>query len=218
MKKAADLRIPFTWKDRRPVLLDRFFYLPGHYDHSTEKPLVWEEVFCGNRPVTLEYCSGNGQWICDMAQKHPQINWVAIEKRFDRSRLIWVRLHKLNLPNLLVVCGEGLLFTRHYVPNGSIAQIFVNFPDPWPKLRHAKHRLIRAPFLEAVEEKLAPRSRAMFTTDDRPYSDQMVREVAKRSAWKPVAADATEFGSSFFLELWKSKGRAIHHLHFEVNA
>jgi len=221
MKKVSDLRIPFTWQNRQPVLLEKFFYLPGHYDHSAAKAFIWEDpaIFDNTRPVVIEYCSGNGQWICEQAKKTPHLNWVAVEKRFDRARKIWVRLHKEGLSNLLVVCGEGLLFTRHYVPASSISQIFVNFPDPWPKLRHAKHRLIRDEFLKEVEKKLCPKAQAMFTTDDRPYVDQILETVAQHSNWKSleVATEHSDFGASFFLDLWKSKGRTIYHLYFEVS-
>lgn len=225
MKKASDLRIPFTWENRFPVLLDRCLYIPGYYtQHENWKIVPWEDpsMFGNSRPVVIEYCSGNGQWICAQAKNQPHLNWVAVEKRFDRARKIWARLHRENLTNLIVVCAEAVVFTRHYVPCKTVTEMFVNFPDPWPKLRHAKHRLIRSEFLAEVEKILIPGGTAHFTTDDRPYVDLMLEVVAGHPLWSSklpfphFTTDIPDFGSSYFCDLWKRKGRSIYHLQFEV--
>ena len=223
MKQASDLRIPFTWENRHPILLDRYLYIPGCFErHEEWNRIPWEDLFGNQHPMVVEYCSGNGQWICDLAKNNPNRNWIAVEKRFDRSRKIWLRLHRENISNLIVVCGEAVTFTRHYLPPKSVAEIFVNFPDPWPKLRHAKHRLIRKEFIELVETVLESQGKATFTTDDRPYVDQMLEVVFSHPRWKPsypepyFTTEIPNFGSSYFCDLWKKKGRTIHHLQFEV--
>src|SRR5690348_8334371 len=133
MKTAKDLKIPFAWEERRPILLDRFFYIPAEYEYKAQN----FPFFVQDQPVIIEYCSGNGQWIGARAKQNPETNWIAVEKKFDRARKIWLKIHRENIPNLTVVCGEAVIFTRFYAPPCS--EIYVNFPDPWPKLRHAKH-------------------------------------------------------------------------------
>jgi tRNA (guanine-N7-)-methyltransferase len=223
MKKASDLRIPFVWEDRRPVLLERFLYVPKLYDrHDSWVPVPWSDpaIFGNNQPVVLEYCSGNGQWICERAKQNPHLNWVALDLRFDRSRKTWLRLHRENLTNLYVLCGEANVLTRFYIPKGSISEIFINFPDPWPKLRHAKHRLIQKPFLDAMGEIAREDARATFVTDDSAYASQMLFELAASSCWRPLlpaphfTLDLPDYGISFFSELWKKKGKNIHFLSY----
>lgn len=213
MKSPRDLKIPFTWENRRPILQDSFLYIPPVYQRHDE----WKKApfFDNQRPVVIEYCSGNGEWICNRAKNEPDISWIAVEKRFDRSRKIWARLHRENLSNLIVVCGEALTFSKFYVLEKTISKIYVNFPDPWPKLRHAKHRLIRPEFLEEVEKILLPNAQAIFTTDDRNYAEQM-QEVM---TWKKikVTSDISDFGSSYFLDLWKKFGRSIYQLEYEYD-
>ena len=220
MKNASDLRIPFTWEDRHPVLLDRCLYIPSHYTkHEEWKIIPWEDpsVFGNKKPVVIEYCSGNGEWICSRAKMEPHLNWVAVEKRFDRSRKIWARLHREKIENLFVVCAEAFVFTKFYVPKRSVAKVFVNFPDPWPKLRHAKHRLIQGEFLQEMESVLMETSQVNFTTDDQVYADQMLEVVSLRPSWKFLeGVEDSSFGRSFFFDLWKSRGREIKYLHFEV--
>lgn len=224
MKIASDLRIPFSWEERRPVLLDHFLYVPDHYDrHEAWEPVLWSDttIFGNSHPVALEYCSGNGQWICERAKQNPDINWVALDVRFDRSRKTWLRMHRENIPNLYVFCGEARVLTRHYIPKRSLSHIFINFPDPWPKLRHAKHRLIQAPFLLEMAELALPGAHATFVTDDETYSAQMLRELAKCPPWRPClpephyALDLPDYGFSYFYDLWKKKGRNIYFIPYE---
>ena len=125
MKTAKDLNLPFSYEDRRPVLLDRFFYVPSRYEYSQESLPFFEK----EQPVAIEYCSGNGQWIAEKAKTSPHINWIAVEKKFKRARKIWAKLQKENLSNLVVACSEAFVFTRYYAPK--TAEIFINFPSPF---------------------------------------------------------------------------------------
>lgn len=224
MKKRTDLRIPFVWKDRHPVFLERLLYIPGFYDkHKEWSVLPWsdERFFHQNNPVMIEYCSGNGEWICDRAEQHPELNWVAVEKRFDRSRKIWARMQRKNLSNLFIICGEASAATEHYIPKDSLTEVFVNFPDPWPKPRHAKNRLITASFLQKLA--LATRSggKATFVTDDPIYTAQILEELKGSQSWMHLieaphyTVDLPNYGTSFFADLWKQKGREIHYIPFK---
>jgi len=219
VKTASDLRIPFVWEERRPVLLERFLYVPDHYDrHDAWVVVPWcdQAVFGNNRPVVVEFCSGNGQWICERAKQNPHINWVAVDIRFDRCRKTWLRMHRESLSNVYIMCGDANLLIRYYIQKRSLTEIFVNFPDPWPKLRHAKHRLVQAPFLAQMAEASIPGSLATFVTDDEAYAAQMVRELLACPVWRPrlppphYVLDWTDYGSSYFSDLWMKKGRKIH--------
>jgi tRNA (guanine-N7-)-methyltransferase len=225
MKKASELRIPFTWAERHPVLLERCLYIPGHYDkHDRWERVAWSDprLFGNDQPVVIEYCSGNGEWISRRAKQNPHLNWVAVEKRFDRSRKIWARQQRESIANLFVICGDAVDFTRHYIPLQSVSEIFVNFPDPWPKRRHAEHRLIRKAFLDEVEKVMIPSGKAILVTDDLPYATQMLDAAAHQSRWRPLfpaphyATEWPDYGTSFFCDLWREKGREIYFLHYEV--
>ncbi len=223
MKSKKDLIIPFDWEGRRPIYLDRFFYLPKQFDHHESwGRLDWadERIFGNQKPVHIELCSGNGQWIGDRAKENPEINWVAVELRFDRARKIWLKGHRENIPNLYTVCAEGRTFLRYYTPVKSVAQSFVNFPDPWPKLRHAKHRIVQKPFLDALSTTLADGAVATFATDDVPYRDQMIQELSGAQPWLPILpqphfhTDWSAYGDSYFANLWLEKGRTIYYVQY----
>ena len=145
--KPKDLKSPFSFEERTPLLKDGVLYVPEYYDnHSAFGHLDWKVIFGNTNPVSIEFCSGNGEWIIQKAQDNPDTNWVAVELQFERVRKIYSKRHNLGINNLLIVCGEALTFARHYVADASVEQAYINFPDPWPKKRHAKHRLIKPPF------------------------------------------------------------------------
>ena len=223
MKKASDLKIPFVWADRRPILLDRALYVPGHYDrHEEWGRLNWsdEQIFGNDKPVIIEFCCGNGQWIGAKAKAHPEFNWIGVDRLFERARKVWARIHREERDNLFIACSEALIFVRHYVPSHSVHAIYVNFPDPWPKLRHAKNRLIRQEFLQELLRTVKPGGQAHFVTDDFPYAEWMLKELSLVPGWNPLHAaphyitDCPDFGDSFFRDLWLKKGRTIYYLQY----
>jgi tRNA (guanine-N7-)-methyltransferase len=226
MKKNNYLRIPFVWADRRPVLLDRLLYIPGFYENHHEwERIDWSDkrLFNQSNPVMIEYCSGNGEWICDRAEQNPELNWVAVEKRFDRSRKIWSRMHRKNLSNLYIICGEAKIATQYYLPKKSISKVFINFPDPWPKPRHAKNRLITADFLQAMKEVTQDKCQATFVTDDPVYLNQILDEIKLSESWTHLlesphyTLNFPNYGKSFFGDLWTQKGRVIHYISTQKN-
>jgi tRNA (guanine-N7-)-methyltransferase len=219
-KIKKDLHIPFPWEERRHVFLERFFYIPKKYDSKQCAELIdWTSpnVFGNNAPVCVEFCSGNGQWILEQAKTQPEKNWVAVEMRFDRARQIWRKSYGEELSNLYVVCAEASEFLRYYVPPNCIAQSFINFPDPWPKRLHAKHRVIQEPFVSALKRALRPNASVTLATDSAPYRDQMLEEFSKwLSDFKEpfYCTHFPSYGDSFFADLWMEKGREIFYLQY----
>ncbi len=191
--------------------MEKFLYIPGHYEHRE----LSFSFFEAERPSIIEYCTGNGQGIGERAKQNPEYNWIAVEKRFERARQIWLLLHRERLPNLSVVCGEAELFTRYYAPLAM--EVYINFPDPWPKRRHLKHRLIRADFLSELHRILPPGAPVTCATDDPPYAAEMQREFEKSPGWKLRfhLNEWPDYGRSFFKDLWLQKGRALHFLSYE---
>lgn len=215
--KPKGLKFPFKWEERKAALHDGVLFVPQHYDKHDE--WVLRKFFDNEGKTFVEYCSGNGDWVINRALQSPGSNWIAVEKRFDRVRKIWSKMRNQNVNNLLIVCGEALTFSRYYLQEGSVAGSFVNFPDPWPKQRQAKHRLIQLPFVEQLERVIERGGEAVFATDDPTYRDQMIEEM-QRPLWRSscdapyYTTEWDEYGSSWFERLWKEKGRSIFYLNF----
>ena len=184
--KPKDLKCVFTFEQRRPCLFDHIFYVPIYYQNYDSFQLpAFSDYFGNEQPVNVEYCSGNGDWIVEKAKEHPQMNWVAVEKRFDRVRKIWAKIKNHALKNLLVVSGEAMTFTQHYLPDTCMEGVYINFPDPWPKTKHAKNRLIQNPFLNELARILQPNKRLTLVTDDPTYVTQATALLCAHARFTP---------------------------------
>jgi tRNA (guanine-N7-)-methyltransferase len=206
-----ELRIPFTWAERRPIQLDRFLYLPPCAEQLHDPTL-----FVVRQPMVIEYCSGNGEWIAEAARRAPECFWIAVEKKFERARLIWRRMMRMALENLWVVCGDARIFSRFYMPSASAEKVFINFPDPWPKRKHAKHRVIQSCFVQDLERILKPGGSATLVTDDLATSERILLEFARWYSFFPqgFVTEWPNFGTSFFHDLWTRKGCTIRYHRF----
>lgn len=219
--KAKYLYHPTSWEERRPLFHEGVFFLAKHYsDYSLFSFPKWNDPLCfGNEnPVRVEFCSGNGLWVIEKAKQHPEINWVAVEKRFDRVQKIWAKKEIFSLRNLLIVYGEAHLFTSEYLPDQGVSEVYINFPDPWPKGRHAKHRLIQAPFVSQLARILPEGGKVTIVTDDLLYREQVEMELGAEPRFSRSEVGESHFvgyGSSFFEELWRRQGKEIFYLQYK---
>ncbi|WP_068468130.1 tRNA (guanosine(46)-N7)-methyltransferase TrmB [Candidatus Protochlamydia phocaeensis] len=218
--KPEDLKSPFIWEQRNILIQDRVLYVPDQcssYDQFSFPGWAKEPVFSQERPVCIEYCSGNGAWIAAKASENRHQNWVAIERKFDRVRKIWSKLKNKQLDNLFVVCGEGYRVTHQYFPSESVESVYINFPDPWPKKRHAKHRIIQTPFVTEIWRILKKGGLLTLVTDDENYSQIMIEVVSAISGFEPLypspyfITDYPGYGTSYFEDLWREKGKTIRY-------
>lgn len=217
--KPKDLKFPFSWEERRPLLQDGVFYVPHYYfAHDAKDFPKLQTFFAQDLPLCIEFCSGNGDWVIDQCKKK-QMNWICVEKRFDRVRKIYSKRANAGLENLLIVCGEALCFSQNYLPSESLDAFHINFPDPWPKDKHAKHRLCRSDFVQDLRRIVKEDAKGHWVTDDASLAKQIIQEMLKcfRSDFPSpfFSHHCPDYGkSSWFESLWRSKERKIHYLQF----
>ena len=178
-------------------------------------------AFPKKQPLHVEFCSGNGLWIAERAATHPDINWIAVERRFDRVRQICAKRANQKLDNLLVVWGEAELFSPHFLTDGCVDHIFINFPDPWPKNKHAHKRIMRPDFIAELIRLLRPEGKLAFVTDEEPFavSTRALLDIEPHlcNCFAPdgVRHEWAEYGDSTFEQLWRQKGLQIHYQLYE---
>lgn len=220
--KPKDLKSTFTWETRAPLLKDKILYVPAYYSKHEEHsiPSV-KEIFGNENPICIEYCSGNGDWILEKAKENPAINWIAVEKQFERVRKVFSKRENRGVKNLLIVCGEAFTFTKYYLTENTIQKIYINFPDPWPKQRHAKHRLIQGEFIEELSRIIVEEGDSVFVTDDTTYSQSIIKDLIQSKLWGSIYTDPyfitniEDYGYSFFDTLWRKLGKDIYHMQFK---
>ena len=140
-----------------------------------EEKLDWEELYSSKGPVIIEIGSGKGRFILRSAEQNPDKNFLGIEKSLKYSRVLNKRADKVGLTNLRSLNASAEYFVSKYIPQSSVSEYHIYFPDPWPKKRHNKRRLINASFLQTVTLSLKPGGCIYYATDFKDYFDQMVK-------------------------------------------
>ena len=129
----------------------------------------WREVFGNDRPLALEIGCGIGDFIVKTAADQPGRNFIAIDFYNKGCYKSCRRIDRAGLTNVRVLRMEARLFIAERIPKGSLAAVYINCPDPWPKKRHRKRRLVDRQFLESLRDYLAPGGELHFATDFDDY-------------------------------------------------
>ncbi len=123
-----------------------------------------EEVFKNENPLHIEIGSGKGKFIIEMAQKFPNINFVAIEK-YDSVLCRAIVKVEEKIPNLYFILYDATNLKNIFGAR-EVDKIYLNFSDPWPKSRHENRRLTSPNFLDIYYEILANEGELIFKTDN----------------------------------------------------
>jgi tRNA (guanine-N7-)-methyltransferase len=162
-------------------------------------PLDVEEWFGRAAPVVLEIGSGMGETTARLAAAAPEMNYLAAEVYPPGLAQLMMRAEELGLTNLRLLRGDAVIGLTDHIEPGSLAEVRLYFPDPWPKKRHHKRRIVQPDFVALVASRLAPGGRFHMATDWEHYAEQMLevcsgepllRNVydgwAPRPVWRPV--------------------------------
>src|SRR5215212_6578668 len=144
---------------------------------SLPRPLNWGELFGNDRPVELEIGMGKGTFLTEQAKARPEVNFFGIEWARWFWRYASDRLRRNGCMNARTARVEALFFLSEYVTDASISVLHVYFPDPWPKARHHRRRLIQEPFLKQAQRVLVPGGRLQIVTDHQDYFEQIDQVV-----------------------------------------
>ena len=138
-----------------------------------ERP-VWQDQFGNSQPIKLEIGFGMGDFLIEMAKREPQSNFVGIDFSQGGVRKLLVRIKNLHLNNIRVVYGD----VREKIPllfhDDELNTVYLNLPDPWPRKRHFKRRLVKPGLVKLIARKLAPKGHVYLATDSEPYAREML--------------------------------------------
>lgn len=141
-------------------------------------PLDVPALFGRQAPLTLEIGFGNGDNLLRLAAAHPERDFLGIEvHRAGVGRLL-LALETGALRNARIICHDAVEVLAEQLPARSVDEILILFPDPWPKKRHHKRRLIQAAFVELAVSRLVPGGALRLATDWQPYALEMLETLA----------------------------------------
>lgn len=139
------------------------------------------------QPLEVELGSGDGSFMAGYAASHPAINFIGVERLLGRLRKLDRKGARLNLLNLRLLRIEAAYCVEYLLPCESVSTIHIYFPDPWPKRKHRKHRLISPEFVESLVRALRDGGIVYLRTDDADYFNQMINVFSKTPAFREIA-------------------------------
>jgi tRNA (guanine-N7-)-methyltransferase len=131
-------------------------------------------LFRKDQPLEVELGAGDGSFLVEYSQRHPERNFIATERLLGRVRKLERKGRQARLQNLRAIRIESSYFLQYLLRPRSVAALHIYFPDPWPKRRHRRHRLINEEFPALARQALAPEGSMYLRTDDRAYFDQIM--------------------------------------------
>ncbi|WP_328995362.1 tRNA (guanosine(46)-N7)-methyltransferase TrmB [Kribbella sp. NBC_01245] len=162
-------------------------------------PVDFSEWFGRTAPVVLEIGSGMGEPTAQLAATAPEVDHLAAEVYQAGHGQLMLWAERGGVSNLRLLLGDAVIFLMDHVPAGSLHGVRIYFPDPWPKKRHHKRRLIQPAFVALIASRLAPGGTLHLATDWAHYADQMLEVCtaeplltnqydtwAPRPDWRPV--------------------------------
>lgn len=183
------------------------------FDIDGSRRLDLAEFFGNDNPVVLEIGFGMGEATARMAADDPATNILAVDVHTPGQGNLLNLADRLGLTNVRVGNGDAIILLREMLAPGSLGGLRVYFPDPWPKKRHHKRRLIQPEFLTLAATRLAPGAVLHCATDWEPYAEQMLDVLTAHPGFENTRADGGFAPRPAFRPLTRFEGQGLEKGH-----
>ena len=190
---------------------------------NLDKPVDWKTVFGNKKPVDCEIGFGNGDFLIKKSKLHPERNFFGIDYSIESFRRAKKTIEKANMPGIKVVCLEAKAAFIVLIPENSLSHIYLNFPDPWPKKKHFKNRLLDREFLKIAASCSTDKGKIIIATDDPFYRDFILEEIASVHLWESLfrkgwTDELSDHFSTKYEKRWRNEGKEIFYMMFQKKA
>ncbi|TVR12207.1 MAG: tRNA (guanosine(46)-N7)-methyltransferase TrmB [Planctomycetota bacterium] len=141
-------------------------------------PLEPSAIFARTAKLRLEIGFGHGRFLSQMAAAHPEEDFLGIEALPIRVTKTAHWSHKRGADNVRLICGDADRLLQQLIPEQSLHRVYILFPDPWPKQRHRRRRLVNRRFLHSLTRCVAPGGRFIFASDTHNYAMQTLSNLS----------------------------------------
>lgn len=181
---------------------------------------VWSDVFGNSNPLALEIGCGVGDFIVQMAAQHPDINFIALDFYNKGCIKTCKRVEKSGLKNVRVLRAEARSFIDSCIPVDTLKKVIVNCPDPWPKLRHRKRRLVNSTFVGYLAGFMKSEADLYFATDFVDYGLDVAEFMSVQPGFKNQLVPDTfrhyveNYPVSKYMKRFMDLGQPIYYVHY----
>lgn len=157
---------------------------PRYGVELSDKPLNLNEIFGRDADKVVEVGFGNGDSLVRMAAENPHFDFLGIEVHEPGIGHCLLQAAREGVENLRLINHDAVEIFAHQLPPASLSRVNLLFPDPWPKKRHHKRRLISPGFVAALHRALAPGGMLHLATDWEPYAEWMLEVIEAHGGWR----------------------------------
>jgi tRNA (guanine-N7-)-methyltransferase len=178
-----------------------------------QAPLDWPSVFGRRAPVILEIGFGNGEALVAAAAAHPENNYLGIEVHRPGVGSLLRRIEVGTLNNVRVLLGDASEILAQRIPDASLAAVHLFFPDPWPKKRHHKRRLVQPEFAALVARKLEAGGYFHLATDWPAYAEHVAAVLSRTEGLVDASGEGRfqELVAGRLSTRFEQRGRRLGH-------
>lgn len=173
-----------------------------------------ESLFGNAHPVILEIGSGKGRFLISSAAEQPDRNFVGIEKSLHYHRVIRDRVARRGLANVRLINHDAFPVMQKMIPDASIAELHIYFPDPWPRKREQKRRIIRPEALAEMRRVLVGGGSGIYVTDHRQYFDVAAPLIAQYFRFETRIPGPSDPPRTNYEAKYRAEGRSIYEVRF----
>ena len=141
------------------------------YAIEIKSELNLNQIFPEKTKVIMEIGSGMGEATAQIAKANPEVGYVAVEMHSPGLAALLILINQMELENIRLIREDATYLLANHIPDNSLDGIHLLFPDPWPKNRQHKRRIVQSEFIEMVGRKLKPGGFIHIATDWQPYAD-----------------------------------------------
>lgn len=184
--------------------------VPEHYFRE----LASREIRRDERPLEVDLGCGDGSFLMEMAAHYPERDFLGVERLLGRVRKVCRKATRRGLANARVLRLDSRYVVEWLLPEAQVSRLHLLCPDPWPKVRHHRRRLVQADFLEAVRRVLVPGGEFLFMTDHQEYFEWVEEKVAEFGKFERLewTEETFFYPKTDFQQLWESEGKAMWRL------
>jgi tRNA (guanine-N7-)-methyltransferase len=192
----------------RPAMAGEF--VPADYFRKLELA----EICIGDRPLEVDLGCGDGSFLMEMAREFPDRDFLGTERLLGRVRKVCKKITRRRLENAKVLRLESRYTVEWLLPEASVSRLHLLCPDPWPKLRHNRRRIVQEPFLEAVRNALVAGGEFLFMTDHEEYFQWGMERVGAFGKLELLEwnEDSFFYPKTDFQVQWEDEGKSMFRL------
>ncbi len=189
---------------------------------SLRIPSNWDWIFGRHAPIHLEIGFGDGRFLFSLAQKHPEINYLGVEVAYEFVRKAARKLKNKSLWNVRLIHLDAYIAIGCLFRRGELGAVYSNFPDPWPRKRHAKRRLFTKEFAFIVADRLSDDGFVVLATDDPQFRDFALENMLDSGYFRSEFPDGyirglpKDYPRTKYAEKWLELGRELYFLKFRL--